>query len=210
MTEFQLSYFNFWKMMLLNCCTQYTSKFGKLSNGHKTGKGQFLFQSQRKAMPKIAQTTIQLHSFHMLTRSCSKSFKLGFNRMYPRNFRCTSWIQKRQRNQRLNCSIHQIIEKASEFQKKTSNPASLIMLKSLTVSSLSVLVAQLLSDSMKPHKLQPTRLLCPWNSPGKKTAVGSHSLLQGIFLTHGLTLCITTNYGKFLKRRAQLTTLFDF
>ena len=42
----------------------YASKFGKLSSGHRTGKGQFSFQSQRKAMPKNAQTTIQLHSFH--------------------------------------------------------------------------------------------------------------------------------------------------
>ena len=39
------------------CCTQYASKFGKLSSGHRTGKGQFSFQSQRKAMPKNAQTT---------------------------------------------------------------------------------------------------------------------------------------------------------
>ena len=41
------------------CCTQYASKFGKLSSGHRTGKGQFSFQSQRKAMPKNAQTTVQ-------------------------------------------------------------------------------------------------------------------------------------------------------
>ena len=34
------------------CCPQYASKFGKLSSGHRTGKGQFSFQSQRKAMPK--------------------------------------------------------------------------------------------------------------------------------------------------------------
>ena len=38
------------------------SKFGKLSSGHRTGKGEFSFQSQRKAMPKNAQTTAQLHS----------------------------------------------------------------------------------------------------------------------------------------------------
>ena len=38
--------------MLLKCCTQYDSKFGKLSSGHRTGKGQFSFQSQRKGMPK--------------------------------------------------------------------------------------------------------------------------------------------------------------
>ena len=35
-------------------------KFGKLSSGHRTGKGQFSFQSQRKAMPKNAQTAIAL------------------------------------------------------------------------------------------------------------------------------------------------------
>ena len=50
------------------CCTQYASKFGKLSSGHRTGKGPFSFQSQRKAMPKNAQTTAQLHSFHMLVK----------------------------------------------------------------------------------------------------------------------------------------------
>ena len=38
------------------CCTQYASKIGKLSSGHRTGKGPFSFQSQRKAMPKNAQT----------------------------------------------------------------------------------------------------------------------------------------------------------
>ena len=37
----------------------YASKFGKLSSGHRTGKGQYSFQSQRKAMPKNAQTTAQ-------------------------------------------------------------------------------------------------------------------------------------------------------
>ena len=44
--------------------TQSAHNLGKLSSGHKTGKGQFSFQSQRKAMPKNAQTTTQLHSFH--------------------------------------------------------------------------------------------------------------------------------------------------
>ena len=43
-------------------------QFGKLSSGHRTGKGQFSFQSQRKAMPKNAQTTTQLHSSHMLVK----------------------------------------------------------------------------------------------------------------------------------------------
>ena len=50
------------------CCTQYASKFGKLRSGQRTGKGQFSFQSQRKAMPKNAQTTTQLHSSCMLAK----------------------------------------------------------------------------------------------------------------------------------------------
>ena len=41
--EFQLSYFKSWKKMLWKRCTQYASKFGKLSSDHRTGKGQFLF-----------------------------------------------------------------------------------------------------------------------------------------------------------------------
>ena len=46
----------------------YASKFGKLISGHRTGKGQFSFQSQRKAVPKNAQTTVQLHSTHTLVK----------------------------------------------------------------------------------------------------------------------------------------------
>ena len=46
----------------------YGSKFGKLSSDHRTGKGWFPFQSQIKSIQKKLQTTIQLHSFHMLAR----------------------------------------------------------------------------------------------------------------------------------------------
>ena len=49
-------------------CTQYASKFGKLSSGHRTGKGQFSFQFQRKAMPKNVQIIPQLHSSHTLAK----------------------------------------------------------------------------------------------------------------------------------------------
>ena len=51
--------------------------------------------------------------------------------------------------------------------------------KELSVSGL------VMSSSLRPHGLQPARLLRPWNSPGKNTGVGCHSLLQGIFLTQG-------------------------
>ena len=52
-------------MVLLKCYTQHGSKFGKLSSGHRAGKGQFSFQSQRRAMPKNVQTTGQSYSFHI-------------------------------------------------------------------------------------------------------------------------------------------------
>ena len=42
-----------------------------------------------------------------------------------------------------------------------------------------------MSDSSRPHGLQPTRLLCLWDFPGKSTGVGCHCLLQRIFLTQG-------------------------
>ena len=65
---FQLSYFKSWKMMLWKCCTQYASKFGKLSSGHRAGKDQSSFQFQRKAMPKNIQTTAQFHWTHTLAK----------------------------------------------------------------------------------------------------------------------------------------------
>ena len=71
-------------MMLLKCFTQYASKFAKLSNGHRTIKAEFSFQSQRRAMTKNVQTTIQLH---MLARKCSKFFMLILGII--RSFSCT-------------------------------------------------------------------------------------------------------------------------
>ena len=44
------------------------AEFGKFSSGHRTGKSQFSFQSQRRVMPKNVQTTAQLHSSHTLVK----------------------------------------------------------------------------------------------------------------------------------------------
>ena len=52
--------------MLWKCCTQYISKLGKLSSGHRTVKGQFSFQSLRKAIPKNVQ--VQFSSLQLLNR----------------------------------------------------------------------------------------------------------------------------------------------
>ena len=55
---------------------------------------------------------------------------------------------------------------------------------------LVVVIWSVVSDSFRPHELQPTRFLCPWDFPGKNTVMDRHSLLQGIFPTQGSNLCI--------------------
>ena len=47
-----------------------------------------------------------------------------------------------------------------------------------------------MSDFLWTHGLQPSRLLCPWDSPGKNTGIGCHGLLQGILLTQGSNPCL--------------------
>ena len=44
-------------------------------------------------------------------------------------------------------------------------------------------ITSVVSDSLRPYGLQPSRLLCPWDRPGKNTGVGYHALIQGIFPT---------------------------
>ena len=51
-------------------------------------------------------------------------------------------------------------------------------------------VASVMSDSVRRCGLKPTRLLCPWDSPGKNIGVGCCALLQGIFPTRGSNLCL--------------------
>ena len=54
--------------ILKNDAVKVLHKFGKLTSGRRTEKGQFSFQSQRKAMTKNAQTTAQLHSTQSLVK----------------------------------------------------------------------------------------------------------------------------------------------
>ena len=78
--------FQILKMMLWKCCTQYASKYGKLSSGHSTGKGQFSFESQRKTMPKNVQTTAELHSSHTASKVMFKILQARLNNTWTVNF----------------------------------------------------------------------------------------------------------------------------
>ena len=132
-TEFQLRYSKSWKMMLWKCCTQYARKVGKLSSGHRTGKGQFSFQSQRRAMPKKFQTTTQLHSFHMLARSFSKSSKLGFNNMWTKNFQMFKLDLEKAEEPKIKLPTPVGSSKKQESSRKTSTCALLTPQKPLTM-----------------------------------------------------------------------------
>ena len=51
-------------------------------------------------------------------------------------------------------------------------------------------IASVVSDSLRLHGLQPSRLICPWDSPGKSTGMSCYFLPQGIFLTQGSNPCL--------------------
>ena len=104
--------------MLGKCCTQYASKFGKLSSGSRNGKGQFSFQSQRKAMPKNAQTTAHLHSSHTHSKVMLKILQARLQQCVNRELPDVQAGFRKGRGTRDQiASIHWIMEKAREFQK---------------------------------------------------------------------------------------------
>ena len=66
-------------------------------------------------------------------------------------------------------------------------------------------VTSVVSDSLQPHGHEPTRLLCPWDSPGKNTGMGCHVLLQGILPDLGMNphlLFLSVLAGRFFTTSA--------
>ena len=117
--------------MLLKCCIQYVTKFGKLSSGYRTGKGQLSFQSQRRAMSKNVQTTVQLRSFHRLVRLHSKSFKLAFSSMWTENLQMYKLSLEKAGEPEIKLPAFTGSQRKQGNSRKIS--ASLTVLKPLTV-----------------------------------------------------------------------------
>ena len=116
-------------MMLWKCCTQYASKFGKLSSGHRTGKGQFSFQSQRKAMPNYHTIALISHASKVMLKILQARLQQYVNRELPD---VQAGLRKGSGTRDQIANIHWIMEKAREFQKKSIS-ALLTMSKPLTV-----------------------------------------------------------------------------
>ena len=119
-------------MMLWKCCTQYASKFGKLSSGHRTRQRQFSLQSQRKEVPKIALTTTQLHSSHtpaIMLKILQARLQEYVNHEFPDG---QAGFRKGRGTRDHIANICWIIKKARN-SRKTPTSALLTMPKSLTV-----------------------------------------------------------------------------
>ena len=104
-------------MMLWKCCTQYASKFGKLSSGHRTGKGPFSFQSQRKAMPKCSHnrtTALISHTSKVMLKILQARLQQHVNHELPD---VQAGFRKGRGTRDQIANVHLITEKAREFQK---------------------------------------------------------------------------------------------
>ena len=101
---------------LWKCCTQYASKFGKLSSAHETGKGQFSFQHQRRAMPKMFYHTIALMSYasKVMLKILQAWLQQYVNQELPD---VQAGFRKGRGTRDQIANICWIIEKAREFQK---------------------------------------------------------------------------------------------
>ena len=152
-------------MMLWKCCTQYASKLGKLSSGHRTGKGQFSFQSQRKAMPKNVQTTTQLDSSHTLAKQLSKFSKPGFNSTWIRNFQMLKLdLEKPEEPEiKLPTSVRSL-EKQESSKKISTSGVRPFSHQGLWLCSVQF-SHSVVSDSLWPHESQHARPPCPSPTP---------------------------------------------
>ena len=93
----------------------------------------FSFQSERKAMPKNAQTTTQLHSSHTLVKECSKFSKPGFSNMWTANFQMFKLVLEKAEEPEIKLPTSAGSWKKQEDSRKTSISALLTMSKPLTV-----------------------------------------------------------------------------
>ena len=116
--------------MLLKCCTQYASNNGKLSSGHRTRKVQFSFQSQRKECQRMFKFPHNCTHFTCYQEIMLKILQVRLQEYINGELSDVQAGFRKGRGTRVQiANICWIIEKAREFQKKTSTSASLTTLK---------------------------------------------------------------------------------
>ena len=181
--EFQWSYFKSYKMMLWKCCTQYASK---LSSGHRTGKGQFSFQSQR--MFKLP---------HSCTQHASKFRKLSSGHRTAKG-QCSFQSQRKAMPKNVQTatklhSSHTLAKQCSKFLKPGFNST---WTKNFQMFKLD------LEKAEEPE----IKLTTSAGSSKKQECSRKTSTSALLTMLKPLTVWTTTNYGKFLKRWEYQTT----
>ena len=148
-------------MMLLKCCTRYVSKFGKLSSGYRTRKGQFSFQSQRKECQRMFKFPHNCTHFTCYQEIMLKILQVRLQEYINGELSDVQAGFRKGRGTRVQiANICWIIEKAREFQKKTSTSASLTVLKLLTVWITTNCGKFLKRWNIRPRDLPPEKSVC--------------------------------------------------
>ena len=205
--EFQVSYFKSWKMMLCKCCTQYASKFGKLSSGHRTGKDQFSLQSQRKAIPKNAQTTHTIalisHASKIMLEILQARLQQYVNHELPdvqAGFRKGRGIRDQIAN------ICWIIVKAKEFQKNI-NFCFIDYAKAFDCVDHNKLWEILKQMGIPDHPTCLLRNLYPGQEPTVRNGHGTMGWFQirkGVCQGCMLSPCLLNLYSECIMKNARL------
>ena len=116
--EFQFSYFKSWKMMLWKCCTQYASKFGNLSSGHRTGKSSVFIpipkKGNAKECPNYRTIALISHASKVMLKILQARLQQYVNHEPPDVQAC---FRKGRGTRDQIANICGIMEKAREFQK---------------------------------------------------------------------------------------------
>ena len=157
-------------------------------------------------MPKNVQTTAQMHSFHGLTRSCSKSFKPGFNSMWTKNFQMCRLDLEKAEEWEIEWPTFVGSWKKQESCRKTSISALLTMPKPLTVwitTNWKILREMGITD----HLICLLRNLCAGQEATGRTGHGTSDVFQiGKEVHQGCILspCLFNLYAEHIMRNAGL------
>ena len=114
-----------------------------------------------------------------LDRECRSIVSMRRQTSFKYLEHCESGPIERETMNRLTTNLSHLLIKTGSPRACSGNHPSQVLLPCELEINKDV------SHSLRPPGLEPTRFLCPWSSPGKNTGVGSHSFLQGIFLTQG-------------------------
>ena len=126
---------------------------------NRTGKGQFSFQSQRKAMPKNAQIIAQLDLSHTLVKWCSKFSKPGFNSMWTVNFQTFKLDLEKAEEPEIKLPTSVGSSQKQENSRKVSTSASLTLLNPLC-GSQQIMENSSRDGNTRPPYLLPEKFVC--------------------------------------------------